>query len=186
MRIAKTASMLGGLCLVAVGGCAATSETAADQVSPTPWIPTEPSYGAPVFPGAEFVSDTDRDPGEYWRTWVQVIGQGRSYCVEDEEFWTEASYADVVAWYRQRLGEKGARPVLSSGKSWSWVVTDDRDARVTVTITPAGRSRWRRSRLDAYRVRAARVRRLRCVPVDHRVPRPLTASRLGPGRVGGS
>ena len=134
-RIAKTASMVGVLCMVAVGGCAAPPETAADQVSPTPWIPTEPSYGAPVFPGAEFVSDTDRDPGEFWRTWVQVIGQGRSYCVENEEFWTEASYADVVAWYRQRLGEKGSRPDLSSGKSWSWVVTDNRDARVTVTIT---------------------------------------------------
>jgi len=136
MRIAKTASMVGVLCLLAVGGCAAPPETAADQVSPTPWIPTEPSYGAPVFPGAEFVSDTDRDPGEFWRTWVQVIGQGRSYCVEDEEFATDASYADVVAWYRQRLGEKGSRPSVElSGKSWSWVVTDDRDAQVTVTVT---------------------------------------------------
>jgi hypothetical protein len=135
MRIAKTASMVGVLCLVAVGGCAAPPETAADQVSPTPWIPTEPSYGAPVFPGAEFVLLSHRDPGEFDRTWVVVVGQGRSYCVEDEEFTTDASYADVVAWYRQRLGEKGSRPSVElSGKSWSWVVTDDRDAQVTVTV----------------------------------------------------
>ena len=93
-----------------------------------------------MFPGAEFSLASDRDPGEYSRTWFAVYG-GRSYCEESEEFETDVAYADVVAWYREELDEKGLvwdrRPgEYQDGfaKSESWVVTDTRDEQVTVTV----------------------------------------------------
>ena len=50
-----------------IGGCG-EAPGASDGPTPTPWMPYQPSFGAPVYPGAEYLPIEGREAGEYSRT----------------------------------------------------------------------------------------------------------------------
>lgn len=61
-----------------------------EQAVETPTVPSEATLGAPVYPGAEFLASYD-------------AGRGQRYYL----FGTNASYAEIVAYYRNVLRTRG-------------------------------------------------------------------------------
>lgn len=69
---------------------APSTEAAAPRIAGAPDVPTGATLGAPIFPDAQFLASYD-------------AGRGQRYYL----FGTTALYADVVAYYRTQLNERG-------------------------------------------------------------------------------
>jgi hypothetical protein len=129
MRRAAVA-VLAGLSIVGTAACGGSGPRQA-ATSTTAWIPNEPSFGVPVFPSAEFVSQAGRGPGDVTRTWVVVYG-GQSYCSTSEEFAiNDTDFEQVVAWYDDNLHAAGLPSATDPEVGWE--VTKAVDELVIVT-----------------------------------------------------